>query len=71
MLRVKLTGAFSEEVIGKVRYVGDKDHSDGLKLLILTLVYADEPDRGGDFKKDGTLCSELLGLAKGNFVGGS
>ncbi|KAJ6103037.1 isoflavone reductase family protein [Penicillium sp. IBT 16267x] len=38
------------------------DYSDGLKLAILMLLYADDADRGADFEKDGLLCNELLGL---------
>lgn len=58
----------SEEAIRKAKDMDNRDYSDGLKLLILTLMYADAPDRGGDFRKDGLLCNELLGLPEENLA---
>ncbi|KAJ6006332.1 isoflavone reductase family protein [Penicillium sp. IBT 35674x] len=52
----------SEHALNKAAELDTKDYSDGLKLLILMLLYADDADRGADFKKDGLLCNELLGL---------
>ncbi|KAK0111577.1 hypothetical protein ONS95_001926 [Cadophora gregata] len=51
-----------EAALEKARKLDNKDHSDGLKLLILMLLYADSTDRGANFKKDGLLANELLGL---------
>ncbi|KAJ5716419.1 isoflavone reductase family protein [Penicillium malachiteum] len=39
----------------------DKDYSDGLKLLVLMLLYADDANRGANFENFG-LSNELLGL---------
>lgn len=52
----------SEAALEKAKKLDNLDHSEGLKLLILMLLYADYPDRGADFEKDGLLSNELLGL---------
>ncbi|KAJ5898347.1 isoflavone reductase family protein [Penicillium tannophilum] len=54
----------SEDALKKAVELDTKDYSDGLKLLILMLLYADDKDRGANFEKDGLLCNELLGLPK-------
>ncbi|KAJ5288969.1 isoflavone reductase family protein [Penicillium angulare] len=51
----------STDAIKKAAGLSDKDYSDGLKLLILMLLYADNADRGANFEKFG-LSNELLGL---------
>ncbi|KAI0120069.1 isoflavone reductase family protein [Nemania sp. FL0031] len=58
----------SEEALEKAKELDNKDHSEGLKLLILMLLYADDADRGANFEKDGLLCNELLGLPKENLI---
>lgn len=52
----------SAEALKKAADMGNEDYSEGLKLLILMLLYADDVDRGADFEKNGLLCNELLGL---------
>ncbi|PVH75067.1 isoflavone reductase family protein [Cadophora sp. DSE1049] len=51
-----------EAALEKAKKLDNKDHSDGLKLLILMLLYADSTDRGANFEKSGLLTNELLGL---------
>ncbi|KAI9151252.1 hypothetical protein HJFPF1_08451 [Paramyrothecium foliicola] len=46
----------------KAKELADKDHSPGLKVIILMLLYAEDADRGGDFGKDGLLDNKLLSL---------
>ncbi|KAJ8125978.1 hypothetical protein O1611_g7660 [Lasiodiplodia mahajangana] len=58
----------SEEAFEKAKKLDNKDHSEGLKLLILMLLYADDADRGANFEKDGLLCNELLGLPKEDLI---
>ncbi|KAI1123573.1 hypothetical protein F5Y10DRAFT_285902 [Nemania abortiva] len=58
----------SEEALEKANKLDNKDHSDGLKLLILMLLYADGVDRGANFENDGLLCNELLDLPKENLI---
>ncbi|KFA69603.1 hypothetical protein S40285_07461 [Stachybotrys chlorohalonatus IBT 40285] len=43
-----------------------EEYSEGLKLRILMLLYAEDADRGADFEKDGLLDNELLGLPQEN-----
>lgn len=52
----------SEEALEKARELDNEDYSEGLKLLILMLLYADDADRGGNFEKAFSLDNELLGL---------
>ncbi len=52
----------SEEAFEKAKKLDDKDHSEGLKLRILMLLYAEDADRGANFEKDGLLCNKLLDL---------
>ncbi|KAJ5546768.1 isoflavone reductase family protein [Penicillium frequentans] len=52
----------SEDALKKAAELDTKDYSDGLKLLVLMLLYADDKDRGANFEKDGLLCNKLLGL---------
>lgn len=52
----------SAEALEKAKNMGNQDHSDGLKLRCLMLLYADDADRGANFEKDGLLANELLGL---------
>ncbi|KPM45835.1 hypothetical protein AK830_g683 [Neonectria ditissima] len=52
----------SEEALKKASDLGNQDHSEGLKLQILMLLYADNVDRGADFEKDGLLDNEMLQL---------
>ncbi|KAJ6007632.1 isoflavone reductase family protein [Penicillium herquei] len=51
----------SADALKRAAELDDKDYSDGLKLLILMLLYADDTDRGANFEKFG-LSNELLGL---------
>lgn len=51
----------SVDALKKAAELDDKDYSDGLKLVILMLLYADDADRGADFEKFG-LSNNLLGL---------
>jgi hypothetical protein len=55
-----------EAALQKARRLDNKDHSEGLKLLILMLLYADGTDRGANFEKDGLLCNKLLELPEEN-----
>lgn len=52
----------SEAALEKAKRLDNKDHSEGLKLLILMLLYADDADRGANFEKSGLVSNELLGL---------
>ncbi|TPX10757.1 uncharacterized protein E0L32_008326 [Thyridium curvatum] len=52
----------SAEAIKKAKEMDNADYSEGLKLLILMLMYADDVDRGANFEKDALLCNETLGL---------
>lgn len=54
----------SEAALEKAKKLEDKDHSEGLKLLILMLLYADGADKGADFEKHGWLSNQLLELPK-------
>ena len=56
----------SEAALEKAKRLDNKDHSEGLKLLILMLLYADGVNRGADFEKDGLLSNKLLGLPIGD-----
>ncbi|KAJ5630784.1 isoflavone reductase family protein [Penicillium longicatenatum] len=56
----------SGDALKKAAELDTKDYSDGLKLLVLMLLYADDADRGANFEKDGLLCNELLGLPDEN-----
>ncbi|ATY60369.1 isoflavone reductase family [Cordyceps militaris] len=58
----------SAEALKKAADMDNKDYSEGLKLLILMLLYADNVDRGADFEKTGSLCNELLGLPTENLA---
>lgn len=51
----------STDALNKAAGLDDKDYSDGLKLLILMLLYADDSDRGANFEKF-HLSNDLLGL---------
>ncbi|KAJ5702493.1 isoflavone reductase family protein [Penicillium malachiteum] len=51
----------SADALKRAAELDDKDYSDGLKLLVLMLLYADDADRGANFEKFG-LSNELLGL---------
>jgi hypothetical protein len=52
----------SEEAVTKAKELGKQDKSEGLKLLVLQLLYADDADRGADFEKDDLLDNKLLEL---------
>lgn len=54
----------SEGALKKARSMDSADHSEGLALLTLMLMYADDEDRGGNFEKHGWLDNDLLGLPK-------
>ncbi|KAM3516411.1 hypothetical protein NHJ13051_009939 [Beauveria bassiana] len=58
----------SAEALKKAADMDNEDYSEGLKLLILMLLYADDVDRGADFKKDGLLCNKMLGLPAENLA---
>lgn len=51
-----------KEALERAAKLGNEDFSEGLKLLILMLLYAEDEDRGADFVKDGVLSNELIGL---------
>lgn len=57
----------SEAALEKAKKLNNKDHSEGLKLLILMLLYADGADKGADFEKHGLLSNQLLELPKEDF----
>lgn len=52
----------SEAALEKAKELDNKDHSEGLKLLILMLLYADGADTVADFEKNGLLFNQLLEL---------
>lgn len=52
----------SEAALKKGQELDNADHSEGLKWLILLLLYADDADRGGNFEKAFPLDNKLLGL---------
>ncbi|PMB63464.1 hypothetical protein BM221_010684 [Beauveria bassiana] len=58
----------SAEALKKAADMDNEDYSEGLKLLILMLLYADDVDRGADFEKDGLLCNKMLGLPAENLA---
>lgn len=58
----------STDALRRAAELDDKDYSEGLKLLILMLLYADDADRGADFEKFG-LSNGLLGLPKETLTG--
>ncbi|KAJ5946599.1 isoflavone reductase family protein [Penicillium verhagenii] len=58
----------SADALKKAAELDTKDYSDGLKLLVLMLLYADDMDRGADFAKDGLLWNDLLGLREENLA---
>ncbi|KAL2061511.1 hypothetical protein VTL71DRAFT_6888 [Oculimacula yallundae] len=51
-----------KDALEKAKKLENKDNSDGLKILVLMLLYADSTDRGANFEKDGLLANELLEL---------
>lgn len=57
----KVENISSADALKRAAELDDKDYSDGLKLLILMLLYADDADRGANFEKFG-LANDLLGL---------
>lgn len=52
----------SEAALEKAKKLDNKDHSEGLELLTLMLLYTDGPDKGANFEKDGLISNQLLGL---------
>jgi hypothetical protein len=58
----------SAEAFKKAHELSNADHSEGLKLLILLLLYSDEADRGANFEKMGVLDNKLLGLPVENMT---
>lgn len=58
----------SADALKRAADLDNKDHSEGLKLLILMLLYADDADRGADFGKFG-LSNGLLGLPEETMTG--
>ena len=61
----KVNTISSADALKKATELDDKDYSDGLKLLVLMLLYADDADRGANFEKFG-LSNKLLGLPEEN-----
>jgi hypothetical protein len=58
----------SEEALKKGRELDSQDKYEGLKLLVLLLLYSDDADRGANFEKDGLLDNKLLGLPVEDFT---
>jgi len=58
----------SSQALKKAHELDNADHSEGLKLLILLLLYSDDADRGANFEKSGLLDNDLLGLPSENMV---
>lgn len=52
----------SKEALDKAAELGTEDHSEGLKLLVLMLLYAEDADRGANFTTDGLLDNKMLEL---------
>ena len=58
----------SGEALKKARELDNQDKSEGLKLLILLLLYSDDAGRGANFEKDGLLDNKLLELPVEDFT---
>ncbi|KAF2822643.1 hypothetical protein CC86DRAFT_423885 [Ophiobolus disseminans] len=58
----------SSQALKKAQDIESVDHSEGLKLFILLLLYSDDAGRGANFEKSGILDNDLLGLPSENMV---